>query len=204
MSIASLTRFTVPIDTSVGATTQGLLMPKLKYRFRVIFQNFGVSLATAELTKQVKDATRPNAQLTRQVIDVYNSKMWYQGKPEWQEMKVTLRDDATGQVARMIGEQLQKQFDFFEQSSAASGSDYKFTTRLEVLDGGNGAYDPVILEAWELYGCFVTNADYGNMEYSAAEPMEVALSISFDNALNDPLASGVGVAVGRTTGSTVA
>jgi hypothetical protein len=42
-------------------------------------------------------------------------------------------------VSKLVGEQVQKQFDFFEQASAASGIDYKFTTRIEMLDGGNGA-----------------------------------------------------------------
>ena len=204
MSTASLTRFTVPLDTSVSATAQGLLMPKLKWRFRVMFNNFGVSLSTTELTKQVKDAARPQLAMQSQVIDVYNSKVYYQGKPEWQETKITLRDDATGQVSRLVGEQIQKQFDFMEQSSAASSSDYKFTTRLEILDGGNGAYTPTILEAWDMYGCFIVNADYGSMEYASNDPMEVALTLRFDNALQDPLGSGVGTAVGRGIGTTLA
>jgi hypothetical protein len=193
MSIASLTRFTVPLGNGVS---QGLLMPKLKYRYRVIFSNFGVSNNTLELTKQVKDASRPNLTMTKQTIDVYNSKIHYAGKPEWQEAKITLRDDATGQVSRMIGEQLQTQFDFMEQSSAASGGAYKFMTTLEMLDGGNGANAPVVLEAWEMYGCFITSADYGGMEYSSADPLEIALSISFDNAIQ--LSDGVGTPVIRT------
>jgi hypothetical protein len=46
---------------------------------------------------------------------------------------------------------MQKQFDFFEQSSAAAGGDYKFLMRVEMLDGGNGASTPSILETWECY-----------------------------------------------------
>jgi len=201
MSIASLTRFTVPLGNGIS---QGLLMPKLKYRFRVIFSNFGVGNSTVELTKQIKDATRPVMAQTRQTIDIYNSKVFYAGKPEWQEAKITLRDDATGQVSRLVGEQLQSQFDFMEQSSAASGGAYKFITTLEMLDGGNGANTPVILEAWELYGCFVTNADYGGMDYASADPLEIALSISFDNAVQ--LTPGVGIPVARilSTGVTTA
>ena len=36
MPIASLSRFTVPLSGTQAAGTQGLLMPKLKYRFRVV------------------------------------------------------------------------------------------------------------------------------------------------------------------------
>ena len=41
MSIASLSRFTVPLASNQSSSTQGMLMPKLKYRFRVSFENFG-------------------------------------------------------------------------------------------------------------------------------------------------------------------
>ena len=140
MAVASLSKFTVPLNTDQSASTQGLLMPKLKYRFRLTFNNFGVSKGEViELTKQVQDAKRPSVKFNPVTVDIYNSKVYFQGKPEWDEATVTLRDDQAGNISKMVGEQIQKQFDFMEQSSAASGIDYKFTTMFEVLDGGNGA-----------------------------------------------------------------
>ena len=53
MSISSLTKFTVPLATNQSASTQGMLMPKLKFRYRVTFEGFGVSSELVELTKQV-------------------------------------------------------------------------------------------------------------------------------------------------------
>jgi ribonuclease G len=43
MAIASLNKFTVPLKTNQSNPSQGLLMPKLKYRFRAFFENFGVN-----------------------------------------------------------------------------------------------------------------------------------------------------------------
>ena len=129
MAIATLNRFTVPLATDTSASNQGMLMPKLKYRFRVMFENFGVSRPTTELTKQVQTAAKPNVQFQNQVIDTYNSKINYAGKYTWQTIAIVLRDDATGVVSKLVGEQMQKQFDFFEQASAASGVDYKFLMR---------------------------------------------------------------------------
>ena len=43
MAVASLNKFTVPLSTNQSSSTQGLLMPKLKYRFRATFINFGVT-----------------------------------------------------------------------------------------------------------------------------------------------------------------
>ncbi len=201
MAIASLSKFTVPLASDQSASAQGLLMPKLKYRFRVMFENFGVSTPTTELTKQVITAARPNVSFADQVIEVYNSKIHYAGKHTWQTIQVSLRDDVTGAVAKLVGEQMQKQFDFFEQSSAASAIDYKFSMRIEMLDGGNGANTPNVLETWECYGCYVTAANYQSLSYAEQGPATIDLTIQPDNCLQVPQGSGLGTVVGRTLGT---
>jgi hypothetical protein len=202
MPIASLRNFTVPIAGAQAATTQGLLMPKLKYRFRVTMDGFGVAGApTTELTKQVMNVARPDVTFDTIELPVYNSKIKLLGKHNWADTKLTLRDDASGVVSRKVGEQLQKQFDFFEQASAQSAIDYKFRMRVEVLDGGNGGFEPVTLESFEFLGCFVKQATYAQGDYSSNEIMDIALTISYDNAIQleapGGAASGVGVNVGR-------
>ena len=136
MSISTLSKITVPLDSNQSASNQGLLMPKLQYRFRVSLENFGVSTPTTELTKQVVDITRPNLSFETTTVDVYNSKVYLAGKHTWETVTLTLREDVSNNVQKLVGEQLQKQFDFFEMSAAASGADYKFVTRIEILDGG--------------------------------------------------------------------
>ena len=203
MAIASLNRFTVPLATNQSASTQGLLMPKLKYRFRAIFENFGVSTDRVELTKQVDSISRPNLNMNPFTIEVYNSKVNLVGKPTWEAVSVTLRDDAGGNVSKLVGEQIQKQFDFAEQSSAASGIDYKFVLKFEMLDGGNGANQPNILETWELYGALLSTVNYGDMGYSENAPATIQLNIMYDNAIQSPTGTGVGTAVGRTLGTVI-
>jgi len=203
MAISTLSKITVPLASDSSATNQGLLMPKLQYRFRVTLENFGVSGNTTELTKQVVDVTRPNLTFDEIEIPVYNSKAYLAGKHTWDPLTLNLRDDVSGNVQRKVGEQLQKQFDFFEQSSAASGIDYKFVTRIEILDGGNGANEVGILETWECYGCFLTNANYNTLAYSTNDPVTVTLSIRYDNAIQTPQGTGVGTAVGRTVNTAI-
>jgi hypothetical protein len=203
MSVSSLSKFTVPLASDQSASAQGLLMPKLKYRFRVSFENFGVSTPRSELTKQIVDFTRPSVTFEEIPIDIYNSKVYIQGKHTWEQVTVTLRDDASGQVAKLVGEQLQKQFDMMEQSSAASGIDYKFITRCEVLDGGNGASTPNVLETWELYGCMVTNVNYNDLNYTSSEAATITVQLRFDNAVQTPIGAGVGSTVARTIGEVV-
>jgi hypothetical protein len=198
MAVATLSKFTVPLASDQSASAQGLLMPKLKYRFRMMFENFGVSTPTTELTKQVVSSARPTVTFADQKLDIYNSTIHYAGKPTWSAITVVLRDDVTGAVSKLVGEQMQKQFDFFEQSSAASGVDYKFTLRIEMLDGGNGANAPTVLETWECYGCYVVSANYQSLAYSEQTASTIDLSIQMDNCVQTPQGTGIGTVVGRT------
>jgi hypothetical protein len=188
MPSASLNRMTVPLGlaSDQSATDQGLLMPKLKYRFRVFFDGFGSEGVTTELTKQVMDFTRPSVSFAEIPIDIYNSKLYLTGKHEWETVTINLRDDAINSVTRLVSQQLQKQMDFVEQASASSGIDYKFTTRCQVLDGGNGAVAPTVLETWRLYGCYLASANYNELNYATSEPVTIALTIRFDNANLSP------------------
>jgi hypothetical protein len=203
MAVASLSNFTVPLSNNQSADTQGLLMPKLKYRFRASFVNFGITNTTNELTKQVVDIKRPSVKFNPITIDVYNSKVYLQGKPEWDETTINLRDDVTGAVSKLVGQQIQKQYDFLEQASAPSGVNYKFQMVFDILDGGNGATTPMILEQWELDGCFLTGVDYGDMAYSSNDQVQIALTIRFDNAIQT-IGGGVGTTVvTNTPGSSI-
>jgi len=206
MAISSLSKITVPLAGGQSATSQGLLMPKLQYRFRVSLEGFGTSGGdVVELTKQVVDVTRPTVAFEPITIDVYNSKAYLAGKHTWSPITLNLREDATGKVQKVVGEQLQKQFDFMEQASAASGQDYKFTTRIEILDGGNGtgATAASVLETFELYGCFVTNANYQTLAYSSNDPVTIGLEIQFDNAIQTAVEGGIGTSVGRSLGTLI-
>lgn len=192
MAVSSLSKMTVPLASDQSASTQGLLMPKLKYRFRVMFENFGSpGEPVTELTKQVVDFSRPSVEFAQIDLPIYNSTIKLAGKHSWGDVTVNLRDDAGANVQRLVGEQLQKQLDFLEMASASAGIDYKFLTKFEVLDGGNGAQEPVVLESWELYGCYLKTVNYNDANYGSSEAMTITMAIAFDNA-NQVVGGGVG------------
>ena len=201
MAISTLSKFTVPLANDQSSASQGLLMPKLQYRFRCILENFGVTTPRSELTKQVMDITRPNLTFDTVTLDVYNSKVFVAGKHTWDPITITLRDDVNNSVTKLVGEQIQKQFDFFEQASAASGIDYKFVARIEMLDGGNGSTSPNVLETFELYGSYVENVNYNALTYATSEPATITMSIRYDNCIQTPQGTGIGTAVTRTIGT---
>jgi hypothetical protein len=201
MAISTLSKLTVPLASDSSASNQGLLMPKLQYRFRVSLENFGITTPTTELTKQVVDVTRPTVGFDQITLDVYNSRVYMAGKHTWEPITLNLREDVGNNVQKLVGEQLQKQFDFYEQSSAASGIDYKFTTRIEMLDGGNGASAPTVLETFELYGAYIENVNYNTLAYNTSDPATITMSVRYDNAIQTPTGTGIGTAVARTIGT---
>jgi hypothetical protein len=186
-------------------------MPKLQYRFRVRLIGFGLgSLGTSDssktLTRQVVDVTRPNVSFEQMTIDAYNSRTYLAGKHTWEPITLTLREDANNNVQKIVGQQLQRQFDFFEQSSAVSSGSYKFQTRIEILDGGNGATGANVIDRFHLVGCYIESANYNTLAYATNEPVTVALTIRYDNAIQfgaDDDFVGVGEPVVRSTTASI-
>jgi hypothetical protein len=72
-----------------------------------------------------------------------------------------------------------------------------------MLDGGNGTQTPQVLETWELYGCYIQSANYNEVAYNSSEPVQITLTIRFDNALQKPDNTGVRSLVPRLNGATV-
>jgi hypothetical protein len=170
------TRFGVP----VSGNQSGILMPKLKYRFRVSMLGFGTDGTdeTRVFTQNVQSATRPKLTYEEVIIDSYNSRAYLQGKHSWEQISVTLRDDTGNTVAREVGAQMQKQFDHFQQTAPAAAVDYKFNMQIEVLDGS----DTGVTEVWLLEGCFLTNVDYSDHDYATNDPVQITIQVRYDNA----------------------
>ena len=189
MATASLTKMSVPAADN-STPSQGLLMPKLQYRFRVTFTNFGINAATGPITQQVMEFARPNLTFENIDLPIYNSTVKIAGKHAWQDITCKIRDDASGTASALVGGQLQKQLDFNEQSSSAAGINYKFTAQFDVLDGGNGANAPTILETWYLYGAYLQAVNYDAANYGSNEVMTITMTIRYDNA--EQAVNGVG------------
>lgn len=176
--MSTLNRFGVPTDGGTGGT--GILQPKLNYRFRVKALNFGASAAVgaSEFTRQVMNVTRPKVSHDPIVVDSYNSRMYMMGKHTWEPVTVTLRDDVSNNLTKLVGHQLQKQMNHKNQQGPAAGENYKFTLQIDMLDGNSGT----AIEAWNLEGCFLTNTDYSQADYSVSDPVTITLTIQYDNA----------------------
>ena len=158
-----------------------LLMPKLQFRWRVTFTNFGSSGVAKPLTRQAIDMTRPQMKFTEVPVHIYNTMAYLQGKPNWEPITIKIRDDSQSEMSEEVAAQLQAQLDYQDIGSGKAGTDYKFKTHIDVLDGTNGS-GAEVLETWNLYGCSLISANYDAINYATSDSMTVSLSIRFDNA----------------------
>lgn len=180
-----ITNFGVPVNGNDGTT----LMPKLQYRFRVSFIEMGTTKDTGNVTQNVISVSRPNLTHDEIVVDSYNSKMYLAGKHTWDPCTIVFRDDMKSHVIKQLGEQLNKQVDHADQSSAVAGEGYKFQVKIETLDGQNGA-KPDVFDTWLLRGCFIQNVQYGELNYATSDMVQVTLSLRYDHA--EHIVKGVG------------
>lgn len=175
----TLSKFGVPLVP--GTSGVGILMPKLKYRFRVSMQNFGPAGAALSLTRQVESCDRPTITQDSTALHSYNNIMYIPQKPTWNTISIKLRDDVNNSVGSLVGAQVQKQMNHFDQTSATAGINFKFTTTIEVLDGGNVG----VLENWYLEGCYLETVAYDSHDYTSSDPVAITLTVRYDNATQD-------------------
>lgn len=174
--MATLQNFGVPLGG--GAGRGGILMPKIKNRFRVLVTNFGIPSGSIALTQQVMTVGRPNINFNPQTVHSYNSTAYYAGKAEWEAVSLTVRDDVTNSVARLVSAQVQRQFNLFDQTVPIAASNFKFGMYIDMLDGG----DDTILEEWEFEGCFLASVNWETLDYSSSDQQTIEMSVRFDNA----------------------
>ena len=190
--MTTLQNFSVPFDGQRG----NLLMPKPKNRFRVRVFNFGPITGGLNFTQNVQTCNRPSLQHAEHEVHSYNSTGYYLGKHTWNPLEITLRDDITQSVAKLIWYQMQKQMNHLQQTSPLAGVNYMFDTKVDTLDGADG-----VLETIHYEGCMVQSVNGGDWDYSTADPSTYQLTVRFQNATGE--GDLYPVAPGLTIGSTL-
>lgn len=182
--MATLTKFGVPMGPDGQEGRKGILQPKLKYRFRVRTINFGPVGNQSYFTQQVMSADKPKLSQEEVKLDAYNSTAYVAGKHEWQTVTIKLRDDITNSIAQLVGYQMQKQVNHYEQTSPSAGVNYKFDMYIETMDGGN----VTVLEQWFLEGCWIKETSNENLDYAEGAGLQsIELTVRYDNATSTEL-----------------
>ena len=125
----------------------------------------------------IKTAARPSVSIEEQAISYMNSKRYVAGLASFETLAVTLHDPIAPSGAQQVMEWVRTHF---ESVSGRSGyaDFYKRDCQLKLLD-------PVgtVVELWDLKGCFLESAAFGDLDYGASDPTEISLTIRFDNCV---------------------
>lgn len=196
-------KYGVPNDNS---QMESQIQPKLQYRFKIEFDGMGGVTDTFAATKNVVDVTIPTFEQEPVQIDSYVSRYYVAGKHTLGTFNVNLRNDANNTVSGLIQAQLDRQHNAFHQSHAPTAGAIKFNTKIMMLNGSNGDAEwpqgggsgAEIMEAWFITGCWITNVEWGSLNYGTSDPVQIALTLRPDNVFHITNAMGTSQDVSYT------
>ena len=143
--------------------------PKRSYRWVLAIEGIDSFL--------ISKAARPTITIGSKKIEYINSYRNVSGKLEFGDMSVTLHDPIAPSGAQQVMEWVRTHY---ESVSGRAGyiDFYKRDIQVKMLD-------PVgtVIELWDMKGCFLTSAGFGDLDYGAEDPAEIALTIRFDNCV---------------------
>ena len=142
-----------------------------KRKFRWVFQIEGIDAFL------MKKAARPSYATEEVEVGFINATRYLAGKTKFGELSVTLHDAIAPSGAQQVMEWIRLHY---ESVSARSGyaDFYKRDCQLKMLD-------PVgtVVELWDIKGCFIKAAEYGDLDYETNDMAEISLTLRFDNAV---------------------
>jgi hypothetical protein len=185
-------------DIGIPGVGSGILHPKHKNRWRVTFANLAGGVDSQPMSMQARRVKRPVLSFETIELHRYNSRAWIAGKHNWEPITMTIEDDVTSSASNVIQAQLQKQQFLIGAegqflAAAGEGSLYKFVTYLDMLDGNDQ-----VIEKWTVEGCYIEQADFGEVDYTVNEAVTIELTVRYDHArqLLGGYSQGQGVATG--------
>lgn len=171
-------------EMGIPGVGNGLLMPKLKNRWRVLFQGVGRDGDgnAADMSLQAVTVNRPNLSFEEHELRRYNSVAYVAGKHSWEDLSLTVEDDISGRASQVIQSQLETQQKLIGASgpwlnTTPTASGYKFGTKIQMMDGNEE-----VVEEWLLEGCFIKAANYNDLDYMDSGQLTISLTIRFDHA----------------------
>ena len=142
-----------------------------KRKFRWVFAIEGIDAFL------MKTAARPSVTIGETEIQYINSRRYLAGKSSFEAISVTLHDPIAPSGAQQVMEWVRTHSETV--SGRAGYADfYKRDCQIKMLD-------PVgtVVELWDMKGCFLTNANFNDLSYEDEAPVEIALTIRFDNCV---------------------
>jgi hypothetical protein len=146
--------------------------PKRKNRFILRFPS---SLGINEWF--VISTSRPKIAINEVEIPFLNTSTWVAGRFTWDAIDVTFKDPIGPSASQALMEWVRLHAESVTgRMGYAAG--YKKDIELEMLDPTG-----VVVEKWILQGTFMTNVDFGSLEYSDDEIADITATLRMDRCI---------------------
>jgi hypothetical protein len=143
--------------------------PKLQNRF--IMEIDGIP------SFMVKSANRPKIESKVVELDHINLKRKIKGKSNWTDITITMYDPIVPSGAQSVMEWIRTSH---ESITGRDGYADFYKKNIDFY-----ALGPVgdKVEQWKLVGAFISNAEFGDFNWSTDDPVEITLTITYDYAI---------------------
>ena len=125
----------------------------------------------------VKAANRPTIQFETVTLDHINVKRKLKGKGEWQDITITLYDPIVPSGAQAVMEWIR-----LGHESITGRDGYADFYKKDITFYMLGPVGDKI-EQWTLKGAFITQANFGDLDFSSNDPATIELTLAYDYAI---------------------
>ena len=125
----------------------------------------------------IKTAGRPQIQFEDITLDHINVKRYVKGKGEWQTLDITLYDPIVPSAAQAVMEWVR-----LSHESVTGRDGYSDFYKKNITFNMLGPVGDVI-EEWQLVGAFINTANFGDVDWSDSNPVEISLTLRYDYAI---------------------
>lgn len=179
-----LDKYGVPL---AGGGRITMKQPKAKYKFRVVFFGFGTGDDGNFITIDTNTVGAPHVEHEAVTVHSYNSSAKFKGKYTWSPIEVAFRDSVGNQSVKALYNQLRKEFNYYTQESRMTDSQFKFEMWIQELDGSNSDSTTNLyqgtLSTWICQGCFISEANFGEWDYTSSEAQVISMTVSTDGCV---------------------
>ena len=125
----------------------------------------------------IKAAARPSLTNGEVILDHINVERKLKGKTRWQDVSITLYDPIVPSGAQAVMEWVRLHHESLTGRDGYS-TQYKKDIRFNSLSPTGE-----IIEEWLLKGAFIADSNFGQMDWSTEESVQIELTLKYDYAI---------------------
>jgi len=163
---------------SLSMAESSIREPKRANRFILKFDSIPGG-GEEELAISILSASRPTLGLGNTAVNRMNEQFKFATNPTWEDISLTFYDFDKGKdsAAQILWKWARSVYDPVTGAMGFAGQ-YKTNATLVVLSP-----DGTITETWDLFGCYPSNVNFNEVNYSNYDALQVTVTLVYDYAI---------------------